>query len=546
LLTSWPFKKINFHEGKMLIEAVGIDGGDTSSLEEWLKSQEACKQQRDLEERILKFLFSYSPSDFQFQRMVEQLARIGTKNRSLLEREISALNLSSDAVIPCGGFFKDAWKTTCSVGRFISDHKVEILVGIAVCATGVGIAAVTGYTVSVVAGGVVVAGAGSIFATNEEKANPHIPSVPPPSSAIEIEIAQQSISSPLPKLELPSSLTELLVTSEGIWINGQFFTNTYLMQHSIIMEELVRCATINSKIQSLISEQKLNEFIANIPKNTGNLNVDCCVPTHPQNIPGPIDNEIPGESFSSPVRDSNDPRNVISRKFVIEGTKRATSHIVWINGINNTFEESRASGAYIQTLVGGHAISGVYNCSHTPVIDLLEAALLNHNGFSPITANLLKSEWQAFHEANADRPNARLLQICHSQGAIDVRNALKNSPQEIRDRVIVVAIAPAAIVPDRFCFKSFNYASEKDIVYKLEPSPPPPVIGLTIDGVILPTFGEAVNDRDELVILPPHLDAKGIDHEFISPTYRRRLEKIVVNYKQHNGEYSPEEKRDLE
>ncbi len=36
----------------MTIEGVGIDGGDTSTLEEWLKSQEACKQQRDLEERI--------------------------------------------------------------------------------------------------------------------------------------------------------------------------------------------------------------------------------------------------------------------------------------------------------------------------------------------------------------------------------------------------------------------------------------------------------------------------------------------------------------
>ena len=72
----------------MSVEAVSIDCGDTSSLEEWLKSQESGNLQRDLEERILNLLFSYPPSDFQFQRMVEQLARIGTKNRSLLEKDI--------------------------------------------------------------------------------------------------------------------------------------------------------------------------------------------------------------------------------------------------------------------------------------------------------------------------------------------------------------------------------------------------------------------------------------------------------------------------
>lgn len=377
----------------MSIESISIDGGDTSSLEEWLKSQEAGKLHRDLEERILNLLFSCSPSDFQFQRIIEQFARIGTKakDRSLLERDIAQISSSF--------------------------------------------------------------------------------------SAIEIELSQQSIFPPLPKLELPSSLTELLVTSEGI------------------------------------SE--------------------------------PMESKIPKGPFASPARDPDDPRNVISRKFILEGTKTSASHIVWINGINNTFEESRASGAYIQSLVDGHAISGIYNCSHTPVVDLVEAGLLNHNGFSPITANLLKSEWQAFHEANANRPNAKLLQICHSQGAIDVRNALRNSSQEIRDRVIVVAIAPGAIVPKRLCFKSFNYASENDIVYKLEPPPPPPVVALTIDDVIIPTFGEAIDDRNELIILLPHSGANGIDHEFISPTYQPYLKKLLENYEQHQGEFPPEGKESL-
>jgi hypothetical protein len=279
----------------MTLEAISTDSADTSRLEEWLKSQEAGELQRDLEEKILSLLFSLPPSDFQFQKMVENLARIGskTKDRSLLERDIAELNLSSDSdVLPCGDFFKDAWKTTCKIGRFISDHKVEILVGAAICATGFGIAAVTGYTVSVVTAGVVVAGAGSIF-TSEETLNPHIPQVPPPSSAIEIAVSQQPISSPLPKLELPASITELLVTSEGIWVNGQFFTNTYLMQNSMIAEELAKYvamseSTLADSTQSIKPEENPNESIAsmpNIPDCTENT--DCRLLAHPQSVTRP-------------------------------------------------------------------------------------------------------------------------------------------------------------------------------------------------------------------------------------------------------------------
>src|SRR5690606_7981237 len=145
---------------------------------------------------------------------------------------------------------------------------------------------------------------------------------------------------------------------------------------------------------------------------------------------------------------------------------------------------------------------------------------------SPIVSGLLQSEWEAFHEANTHLPDAKLLQFCHSQGAIDVRNALENSPQEIRDRIIVVAIAPGAIVPDALCFRSYNYASEKDIVYKLEPRGID-IQSVTIDDVITATLGEPMDYREELIILKPHAGAKGIDHEFQSPTYESVLKRAL-------------------
>ena len=76
----------------------------------------------------------------------------------------------------------------------------------------------------------------------------------------------------------------------------------------------------------------------------------------------------------------------------------------------------------------------------------LEILTMNYLGYSPHTAALLRKTFTDFHEANKDNPNAKYLQLCHSQGALHLRNALQGLPQEIRDRVIVLAIAPAAII----------------------------------------------------------------------------------------------------
>jgi tetratricopeptide (TPR) repeat protein len=85
-----------------------------------------------------------------------------------------------------------------------------------------------------VAGGIVVAGAGSIF-QSEEKPNPHIPQVPDPGtySKSDLAAAGQGIQVTLPKLELPASADEILVTADGIWAQGQFFPTDRLMRQSL-------------------------------------------------------------------------------------------------------------------------------------------------------------------------------------------------------------------------------------------------------------------------------------------------------------------------
>ncbi|MES2273256.1 MAG: hypothetical protein V4487_03600 [Chlamydiota bacterium] len=205
------------------------------SLNEWLESEKAGKAQNQLEEKIIQMLFSQDPSSSVFQTTITQLAWLGSRpeQKYFLKREIIALNQVNEMGL-CG-LWKDVCKVSRKVGHFIADHTVEIAAGIAICATGVGIAYVAGYTLSASVGGVVVAGAGSIF-FSEEKKSSKIPSIPFPDphacSREELAALQQPLSSLLPKVEFPSSVHELLVTADGIWANGQFFSTNALMKYS--------------------------------------------------------------------------------------------------------------------------------------------------------------------------------------------------------------------------------------------------------------------------------------------------------------------------
>ncbi len=222
----------------MSIDSIDVDLDCVWSLEEWLQSETAETVQRQLEERITKILFSHDPESRAFQIMAAQLAWIGSRpeDRPFLEKEILALNLFDDYSVETCGFFKEMRKTANSVANFVVEYKKEILIGIVVAATGVGIAIVTGYSLSVVAGGIVVAGASSVFQA-EEKPNPHIPPVPLPDpkacSQSELALIQGGLPTTLPRVDLPSSAGELLVATNGVWFNNQFFPADGIRQQSL-------------------------------------------------------------------------------------------------------------------------------------------------------------------------------------------------------------------------------------------------------------------------------------------------------------------------
>jgi RHS repeat-associated protein len=195
--------------------------------------------------------------------------------------------------------------------------------------------------------------------------------------------------------------------------------------------------------------------------------------------------------------------------------------IGFINGINNSSEEARTHALRLSQYAHGAQIQGIYNATHTFLIDVLECigGLCNIHGIAGLCkmhtppVRMLKKQWKHFIATHG--PSAKFFQICHSGGAIHVFNALSSSSKAVRNRIIVFAISPGAIIPGKLCYRSVNYASKRDFVPKLN------LIGQM-------RYGK------ELILLDPHPDAPNHDHGFDSPTFqdviKDRLEDYIMDY----------------
>jgi hypothetical protein len=165
---------------------------------------------------------------------------------------------------------------------------------------------------------------------------------------------------------------------------------------------------------------------------------------------------------TSPARKAPEPSQLIR----LPGTKTANCMITGINGIDNTYEDALGSAKYLQQLACGHELRFLYNSTNGPIVDVAETAL-NFCGATFNAGELIK-EWTDFHIAQKDNPKAKCLHICHSQGGAITKAALLKVPEEVRNRVMVIAIAPASVITKNLCFRAVNYASKHDIVPHME------------------------------------------------------------------------------
>jgi hypothetical protein len=121
-------------------------------------------------------------------------------------------------------------------------------------------------------------------------------------------------------------------------------------------------------------------------------------------------------------------------------------------------------------------------------------------------------------------------------GTILTKDALQRAPQEIRDRVIVVAIGPAVIIPKGLCYDSFHYASEKDIVHLGENIYKLSVAAFNDESEQQELLQQLIENKQRLILLKPHPDATGIDHDFESPTFDEVFQDHIKKYLKQKGE----------
>ena len=108
--------------------------------------------------------------------------------------------------------------------------------------------------------------------------------------------------------------------------------------------------------------------------------------------------------------------------------------------------------------------------------------------------------------------------ICHSQGALHVRNALLDYPPELRNRILAVGIAPAGYVYHETCAKVIQYRAVawRDLVPRIDRA-------------------GAEREKDYIVTLPSAPNTSVFDHTFMSLTYKRVLEMHILNYIRSGG-----------
>lgn len=194
--------------------------------------------------------------------------------------------------------------------------------------------------------------------------------------------------------------------------------------------------------------------------------------------------------------------------------KLPCGEIAFINGMNHKPDRAVRCAGDISEKACGYNVFVVYNPTDGFIKDIAKCFVeLYHFEVTPPVTKL-HEKWDMFF-ANC-KGNEKCLQFCHSEGAIQVRNALLTYPPHLRKRIIVVAIAPAAYIPDEICGEVYHYASRRDIVPKID------------------RMGRK-RCAHSTVILTPHSDATFLDHHFSSPTFQEPIHYHLNHYLQSVG-----------
>ena len=218
---------------------------------------------------------------------------------------------------------------------------------------------------------------------------------------------------------------------------------------------------------------------------------------------------------SNPFFESNKPyylQNELGAKAFRASLGRAdltVGSIGYENGICNTYEDYCKTTMSLSSMGGDINIRGVYNPTHGFARDINDAY---SNFFLNSAGGPTFEKMVDIIDRVALLPQDRgyILEIVHSKGTASMLNTLKLLPQDIRNRVRVVAIAPCAYIPQDLCHSVMHYIS-RDIVPHTDP--------------------RLQNKHDPTVKrLESHHGASLNNHTILSPTYTPALHDEISDY----------------
>lgn len=191
--------------------------------------------------------------------------------------------------------------------------------------------------------------------------------------------------------------------------------------------------------------------------------------------------------------------------YLLGNPLKGTPSVGHTNGIFTDFSGSSKNAQHLMSLSPDkeYPINLTYSqTSGTPGIDMIRSGLSLYLGVVTPPVFDLMEQWNSYFANPSNK--GPFLQTAHSEGCINVRNALIMYDEKLRQRINFAAFAPACYTDKHLCGNVVHYVSKRDMV---------------------PFIDKAgrIRNADTIVYLDPHPDAPLLDHSFRSPTYERPL-----------------------
>ena len=178
------------------------------------------------------------------------------------------------------------------------------------------------------------------------------------------------------------------------------------------------------------------------------------------------------------------------------------------NGINNSLALAHENAAHFSNLAGGIKTDVIYNPTVALGPDMVRHWCSRLN-IASHTVSALHKTWDTFFQNVPS--DARYLQVGHSDGVANIKNALMTYSETERQRIHVLAIAPSCFIDKHLCGDVLHLRSRDFIPY------------LDFQGL--------QRNSDTIRVIPPHKNDPYWVHGFQCKTYETPIRKFVNDFK---------------